>query len=204
MRTTFLILALLVSTGIGQSVRKTNLSNAFDVAITGGRCSDGGKCETAQVTLYRKGQQRVFQRLEGGRLSPSDLKDAVQFKDLDFDGFRDLIVFDGIVAPGGYATESQRIYLYSKKTRRFEFNPELSDLSKRENLGSFEMDNKRRLIFTYARPGGGVFQTRGYRILKGKPLLAYEQITDSTVAGGTKTKQTTRLLINGRWRVRVN
>jgi hypothetical protein len=80
------------------------------------------------------------------------------------------------------------------------FNAGLSEISHRENLASFEMDKRKQLLYTYARPGGGVFQKRGYKLVKGKPVLMYEVTDDATFADGKRTKVTTKRLINGRWR----
>jgi hypothetical protein len=183
-----------------QTVRITKASTVFDVEIRPGECSDDGKCGPISVLLFRKGSRKVLQTLSAGRISKSDLEGPVEFVDLDFDGVRDLAVFDGFEAPGGYATLAQRIYLYSNSKKRFEFHPGLSELSHRENLGSFEVDKKQKLLYTYARSGGGVFQRRGYKVAKNKVVLMSEQIDDATFANGTKTRLTTRKRINGRWR----
>lgn len=198
MKAFLLILLVLGSVSYGQAIRISKASPTYDVEVRPGNCGDDNKCGPITLILSRKGSRSVFQELTAGRILKTDLAAAVGFVDLDFDGIRDLAVFDGFEAPGGYATLAQRIYLYSKTTKRFEFNEGLSDISHRENLASFELDKLRKLIYTHARPRGGVFQMRGYKLIKGEPVLMHETIDDATFAGGTKT--TTRRLINGRWR----
>lgn len=200
MRILFLLLVF-AFVGNAQSIRFTKLSPSYDVELQPGKCdASDNKCGPITVALFRKGRKSAFQTLIAGRLSKSDLQNSITFVDLDFDGIRDLSVFDGLTAPGGYATLTQRIYLYSKRSKRFVYNSELSKISRHENLGSFDLDKKRALFYTYARPGGGVFQKRGYDVVNGSPILKYETIDDTTFANGTRTKLTIRKLMNGRWR----
>lgn len=203
MKAILLLLLVLGSVSYGQTVRMTKVSPTYNVEVRPGECEADGKCGPLTIVLSRKGSRTTFQTLTAGRILKSDLATSVEFVDLDFDGVRDLAVFDGFEAPGGYATLAQRIYLYSRTAKRFEFNPKLSEISHRENLASFELAKRKKLVYTYARPGGGEFQTRGYRLIKGEPVLMYEQIYDATLADGTKTKLATRRLINGRWRTRT-
>lgn len=177
----------------------TKVSPTFNVEVRSGECEADGKCGPLTIVLSRKGSRNPFQTLTAGRIPKSDLATSVEFVDLDFDGVRDLAVFDGFEAPGGYATLALRIYLYSRMSKRFEFNARLSEISHLENLVPFEIDKNTRLIHTYARPGAGVFQKRGYKLIKNEPILQYELISDATFANGTKTKDKTRKLINGRW-----
>lgn len=202
MRATCFFILLFASIGYGQVVRMTKVSPTYNVEVRHAECSTDDKCGPLTILLFRKGSLSVFQTLAAGSIPKADLADCVQFVDLNFDGIRDLAVFDGFEGPGGYATLAQRIYLYSKRAKRFEFNASLSELSHRENL-VFELDRKNLLIYTHARPGGGVFQYRGYRFVKDKPVMMYEVIDDSTFKGGTRTKTTTRKLVNGRWKTRT-
>ena len=200
MKVTFLLLVVFVSVGHGQSIRMTKVSPIYNVEVHSGECGADDKCGPITVELSRKGSRSIFQTITAGRIPKSDIATSIEFVDLDFDGVRDLSVFDGFEGTGGYITLGQRIYVYSKKDGRFVFNTGISEISRRENLASFELDKRRKLIYTHARPGGGVFQMRGYKFVKGTPVLMYETIDDATFADGTKTKLTTRRLIIGRWR----
>jgi hypothetical protein len=200
MRATFISLMLLATVSYGQTVRIRKASPTYDVEVSPGDCGVDSKCGPLSIVLLRKGSRNPFQILTAGRIPKSDVPTSVQFVDLNFDGLRDLLVFDGLEVPSGYGTEAQRIYLYSKKNERFEFNAALSEISHRESLAALGPDKNQRLIYTHARLGGGVFQMRGYRFFENQPVLTYEVVTDATFRDGTKTKVTTRKLINGRWR----
>jgi hypothetical protein len=163
-------------------------------------CGDDEKCGPLKITLFKKRSKIPFQNITAGRIFESDSKNPLSLVDLNFDGNPDLTIFDGYTGPGGYITLSMRIYLYSESQQRFVYNEALSELSQQENMGSLEIDKKRKRFYAYSRPGSGEFWHRGYSVTGDKVQMVEETITDTTLNNGTLTLITTRKLINGRWR----
>ena len=178
----------------------TNASKTFDVVVDPGPCSADDQCGPIVITLYRKKSTKPFQTIVGGRIAKMDLTGLIQFVDLDMDGVKDLALFDGLRAPAGLGIVALRIYLFSPTARQFILNSALSGLSQSEGIDCMSPDKKRGIIMTYARPGGGYFQWRGYSMVDNEPALVYESTEDATVENGTITLRTTKKLINGRWR----
>lgn len=185
----------------GQTTWFRRASTSFNVSVESGVCANDKKCGRIIVNIFRKGSKALVQEISGGRIFKSDIAQSVQFFDINFDGSKDLLLFDGFTAPGGNITYSWRIYLYSKKTRTFIFNEAFSSLSREEGLDLESSDRNRKSIITSARPGSGVFQWRTYMTNTGRPVLIEEIISDSQIDNGTRTLVTTKKLIKGRWRV---
>ena len=118
MRALLILLVFLVSVGVGQTVRITKASPIYNVEVRPGECDADNKCGPLEIVLSRKRSRSNFQTLMAGRIPKSDVATCVHFVDLDFDGIRDLAVFDGFEAPAGYATKAQRIYLYSSVAKK--------------------------------------------------------------------------------------
>jgi hypothetical protein len=189
-----------VAEAFGQTTWFRRASREFNVSIDPGSCGDDNKCGPITARIYRKGSKVEIQTITGGRIFKSDIGTSVQFFDIDFDGRKDLLLFDGYTSPDGNATASQRIYLYSRMAKAFVFNESLSSLSHEESLDLESSRRQRKTIMTYARPGSGVFQWRTYRTDSGRPVMVEEVVSDSQVDNGTRTLVTTKKLVNGRWR----
>ena len=186
--------------GSADKITLTKASKTFDVVVDPGPCSADDQCGPIVITLYRKKSTKPFQTIVGGRIAKMDLTGLIQFVDLDMDGVKDLALFDGLRAPAGLGIVALRIYLFSPTARQFILNSALSELSQSEGIDCMSPDKKRGIIMTYARPGGGYFQWRGYSMVDNEPALVYESTEDATVENGTITLRTTKKLINGRWR----
>ena len=197
-----ILFLLSVACSAQTTTRITKASTIYDVSVNSGLCSDDGKCGPIKVTLYRKRSKEPFQSMVAGRLQSDDVSKPIEFIDINFDGINDLFIFDGITAPGGNATFAHRIFLYSPRDRQFVFNEELSQLSREESFLLEPSGLRRKQILTYARIGGGVFQNRWYRVVNNRPRMFKEIISDATYKNGTRTLDTTRTLVKGKWIVR--
>ena len=178
--------------------RLSDISPLFDVVVDPGPCTDR-QCGPITVGLYRKHSNTAFQTVSAGTLSKSDIDTPVQFVDVDFDGRKDLLVFDGYTYPGGNSTSSYRIYLYSVSKHQFVFDAGLSRLSREEDFLFDRQAARSKHLVTYARLGAGVFQNRWYRLVNGEPKMVKEIISDAQYDNGHRTLETTRTLVRNRW-----
>lgn len=210
---TTLLLSLNAFAQTGFEVK--NASGLFDVRITVEKC-DESFCEgKTTYTLFEKGQKKVFQKFDfenaviqlGEDQKPLanitllyDEQSALTFGDFNFDGVKDLALNDG--NNSGYGMPSYQVYLFSKAQKKFVRSSSFTKLSQEEGMGMFEVDARKKMLYTFAKSGCCWHQTQGFSVVKNRPVRVYEVIEDAT--GGTDyVKITTKELIKGKWQTRV-
>ena len=122
----------------------------------------------------------------------------VYYDDYNFDGRKDLALYDG--NNGGYGFASYQIFLFSKANDKFVHSPSFTKLGQYQ--GMFDVDAKNKMLYNSTKSGCCFFQTDGYKVVDDKPVKVYEKTTDYTAKGATKDKPkvATKRLINGKWK----
>lgn len=208
----FIILLLSLNTFAQYEFEIKDASENFDVKIKTEKC-DEYFCEgKTTFTLFEKGKEKVFQKFDfensiiqlGENQEPLanitllyDQQSALTFDDFNFDGEKDLALNDG--NNGGYGSPSYQIYLFSKKDNKFVHDAAFTELA--QSLGMFEVDAEKKMLFVFSKSGCCWHQTEGYKIEKNKPLKVYEETEDAT--GGEYVKITTKELVKGKWKTKV-
>lgn len=194
-----------------------NASKNFDVRIEISSCEED-TCEgEGTVFLSRKGQKKVFQKIEmanvflelGTDQKPTanlielygENNSGIIFDDYNFDGVQDLAIRNG--NNGAYGGPSYDVYLFTRTKNRFVENEMLTEIAS-NNLGMFTVDKKNRTIETFTKSGCCWHQTTRYKIVKNQPKKVYVLTEDAMTGGGEKEITTTEILMpNGKWKKTV-
>lgn len=113
---------------------------------------------------------------------------VVAYADVNFDSYKDLVIFshDGGAGPNF----GNNYYIYNPKTKTFAFNEKLSDLSQ-----PF-IDEKNKLIYAAWRDGAANHGNEKYKWIKGKLKLV--EYYETRYLDEDKVEETYRILINGK------
>lgn len=190
-----------------------NASKNFDVKIEISSCEED-TCEgEATISLYRKGQKKVFQKIEmanvylelGRDQKPTanlielygENNSGIIFDDYNFDGVEDVAIRNG--NNGAYGGPSYDVYLFTRTKNQFVENEMLTELAS-NNLGMFKIDKKARTIETFTKSGCCWHQTERYKIVSNKPKKVYVLTEDVMNSGENEVTTTETLMPNGKWK----
>jgi hypothetical protein len=206
----FIILLFSLNAFAQQAFEVKDASEKFDARIEVEKC-DESFCEgKTTYTIFEKGGTKVFQKFDfensviqlGENEQPLtnitllyDEQSALHFDDFNFDGVNDLALNDG--NNGGYGSPSYQVYLFSKKQNKFVHSKSFTELA--QQLGMFEVDAEKKMLFVFSKSGCCWHQTEGYSVKNNRPVKIYEQIEDATGTGDFVTI-TTKEKVNGKWR----
>jgi hypothetical protein len=191
-----------------------NASKFFDIKIKVEKCDDGSCSGEASFSFFKKGGTVPYQTIEmadtyielgeGGKPNVNktllyDDQSVVDVGDFNFDGMEDVAICNG--ANGSYGMPSYDIYLSSRGAKKFVYSAAFSDLG--AHLGMFSVDAKKKTLETFDKSGCCYHVTERYKVVNNKPVKFFEEIEDATISSGTKTKVTTKTLVNGKWKTTV-
>ncbi|RZG77471.1 FG-GAP repeat protein [Acinetobacter sp. WCHAc060025] len=188
-----------------------NGSKLYDVQIETQYALDqmSGK---AIIHLSKKNSKQVFQTFHSDELTLSfDQKaqpqvnvaqiygeqSAILFGDFNFDGTQDIAISNGNY--GSYGGPVYDIYVFNQTKGNFILSEELSVLTQ-ENLGMFELDQKRKRLMTFNKSGCCYHIRSEYEVVPNKGLLLVREFIEAVVTAGDKVEVTDRNLVKGRWR----
>lgn len=175
-------------------------SKRVDVRVTVDECSMNQvtKCP-AKFAFYRVDATKPFQVITvDTAFAAEDAAHDVIFGDFNFDGLEDVAISDGM--DGGYITPSYQIFILSRTTNRYVHHEELSKLSQGPSMGLFDVDKRKRLLYTRWREGCCYFIKEGFDIINGKPRKVVKVIVDESSADRQWDVITTSKLVKGRWK----
>ena len=185
----------------------TDASKLFDVKISGAKC-EGWVCGgSATYRVLQKSDSRLLLRIRLAETrfyigetpdTSNQVREAVYFGDFNFDGREDIAICDGNHAAYGFP--SYRVYLFDRGS--FELNRQLSRIAQ-TRLGMFKIESSKKQLETFNKSGCCYYVTERYSIIRNRPIKVYELIEDGTGLSG-RLKKTTRKLIKGKWRSRVD
>lgn len=219
MKLFILALLLTIVSVSGVSAQKIfllkNASKNYDVKIAVAACKDD-ICEgKASVSLIKKTDSSLFQKIElpnlylelGAEKKPTanliELygmnNSGVIFDDFNFDGSEDLALRNG--NEGAYGGPSYDIFLAAKPNSKFIKNAALTKLAS-ENLGMFELDKKQKSLETFIKSGCCWHRTTRYKIVGNRPVKVYV-FTEDAANGGEQVELTTETLVRGKWKKTV-
>ena len=118
--------------------------------------SENGTVDFIKI-YYQKGKK--IQVIENAGLV-NDKNNLVVFDDVNFDGYKDLVVFshDGGAGPNN----GNNYYIYDPKAHQFIFNQEIS------NLTQTQIDPKHKTVLSAWRDGAARHGYEKYKWIKGK------------------------------------
>lgn len=217
MKKLLLVSAVLLLSSVTMFAQNTFLlkkaSKIFDVKIQIGEC-ETDTCEgEGTIFLIKKGQNKVFQKIEMAnvflelgedRKPTANLielygmnNSGIIFDDYNFDGIEDLAIRNG--NNGVYGAPSYDVFLFTKQ--RFVENESLTELAS-NNLGMFTVNKKTKTIETFTKSGCCWHQTTRYKIVNNKPKKIYV-FTEEMLSSEETTSTTETLLPNGKWKKRT-
>ncbi|WP_322092497.1 lysozyme inhibitor LprI family protein [Paraburkholderia bannensis] len=187
-------------------------------ACSAEQSNDDTTCEgPAQLLIYGKRQSKLLQTINlpnviatlpkggGSPLVNSarlyDDQGVLNVGDFNFDGEEDFGIQTG--NEGSYGGPSYDVYLFDPKSGRFVYNDPMTGLIQ-QTLGFFDVDEKHKLLHTYAKSGCCYHESTSYRVDHNVPVAVERHIEDAVITGGDKMKVTDEKLINGKWRSKVH
>lgn len=213
MRAAIFLIVILFSPAVAQDrFRMNDASKLVDVDIRIDNCPDGASsiCGPLHVRFFRKGQGTPFQiitlpRTDSWDDPPKanvtrryDDQSIINFGDFNFDGAEDVAICDG--TNGGYGMPSYQVYLYSRRTGRFVRSASFTRLNQDGNLGMFEVDKRKKMLYRFTKSGCCWHQTEGYDVVADRPRKIYEFTEEVGPENPDIVVITTRKLIKGKWR----
>ncbi|WP_440216140.1 XAC2610-related protein [Chromobacterium piscinae] len=124
-------------------------------------------------------------------------EDVVQLVDVNFDGELDLLVLEQ--AGGAGPNDTHNVYVFNKRTGRFERNAKLSELPQ------LQIDAKRKRILSASRGGCCSHSSETYRYFHGRlTLVSSWDESLSYDDGGSVMVTTVRRLVKGKWRTKIH
>lgn len=206
-------LVTLASGVIGQNRFEIRDAPLYDVTYAVEKCESDYCYGEFTVEIRRKGASAALQNFKletdfalrdgkpkRGRVGYRD-QSVVRFRDVNFDGHRDLTIQNG--RDGGYSGASYNVYLYSLKQKKFVYTSGLSALATAPYMGMFTVDDMKRVIRTFQKSGCCMHQTEEYRFRGGRLQKVFDQYEDSMTTEGERIEVTTKRLVGGKWRTIV-
>jgi hypothetical protein len=188
-------------------------SKDYDVRVEVAQCEEQ-RCEgPVTYTLFKKGQTKPAQtfKLDDSSFRVAENKPVSQttyneqsaftFEDYNFDGVPDLALCDGNYS--GYGGQSFQIYLFAPQRKVFVNSPAFTRLATAPYLGIFQVDRKRKVLKNFSKSGCCLHLWEEYAVVNNRPRKTFEKTEDATDAAGKKVKVTTKRLVGGRWRTKV-
>lgn len=194
----------------------SNSSKKLNIALTI-ECKhrDNWYCEgPANISLFNKKDHKASQTIRMKNLfvelkndKPStnlielygENNSGIVVDDFNFDGNEDLALRNGNL--GSYGGPSYDIYLFSPRKNQFTRNDPLTELAS-SNLGLFEVNPKKKELYTLTKSGCCWHQSSEYKIINDKPKKI-KIITEAMTNDGKFMEITTEKLINGKWKATV-
>ncbi len=204
-------LAILSHSSYAQTFEIKNGSKLYDVQIETQYAQDQIRGK-ATIRLFKKNSKQVFQTFHSDKLTLTldeksqpqvniaqiyDEQSAILFGDFNFDGTQDIAISNGNY--GSYGGPVYDIYVFNKTKQKFVLSDELSTLTQ-ENLGMFELDQKRKRLITYNKSGCCYHIRSEYEVVPNKGLLLVREFIEAVVTAGDKVEVTDRNLVKGKWK----
>jgi hypothetical protein len=215
MKKTLVLTFLFCSSAFAQHKFELNdASKYFDIKVNVAKCDDGYCSGKAMFSFYKKGGTVPYQVIslpdtqmqleDSGKPLTNvtllyDKQSVVDVGDFNFDGVEDVAICDG--ANGSYGDPSYRIYLSSKVTKKFVYDPDFSALAK--HLGMFTVDKGKKTLETFDKSGCCWHVTERYAVVGNRPVRVFKEVEDATIQDETKVKVTTKILDGGKWKTTV-
>ncbi|WP_169741224.1 lysozyme inhibitor LprI family protein [Andreprevotia chitinilytica] len=211
-----------LATGTTYTGSKFNIGNAskqYDFVLRmRDKCdpptqADDGTCEgPGQVQIYAKGGKSPLQTINMDNIYVSfskskqpltnsaamyDYQGVINVGDFNFDGQEDIAIQNG--NNGSYSGPSYDVYLFSTKTKKFEYNDSFSSLIE-STLGFFQVDPKRKRLATMAKDGCCYHEFTEYAVVNNEPVAVARRIEDMRNGDGDTVVVTEETLVNGKWK----
>ena len=212
---TFTLVLLFATSAFAQkSFDLKDASKFFDIKVTVEKCDDMYCRGKATYSFYKKGGTTPYQTInvadtlvelaEGGQPEVNvsmlyDKQSAVNVGDFDFDGMEDVAICDGDNGP--YGSPHYAIYLSSRAAKKFVYNAAFTKTL--IGLGMFDVDKDKKRLIVSNKSGCCWHTSEQYSVVNNQPVKVYQFIEDATIQDETKVKETTKVLVNGKWKTTV-
>lgn len=196
-------------------------SKQFDIKIATENCIADKCVGKATYSFYNKGSTTFFQTIamsadskfpdyacvwldRAGRpfinqFGYVDDQAGVNVGDYNFDGRDDIALCKG---SGQYSMPAYEVYLSSGIPGKFEYSKAFTE-SLGHGLGMFDIDTTHRTLSTIGKSGCCWHITKTYAVSHNAPQKIKEEVWDATIGDRSKTKITTKKLVNGKWKTTV-